>query len=178
MPVYPGAAGVAQNRAVVTPFDGAVNCSGYGWRQRDENDLATFAADFEYPVSVFLTEVGDIGAAGFEDPQPEQAQHGVQCEVLDVGRQSGGGDHRLELQVARVACSGSSGWSADQRRKTLRSESVCIRDLPRYRPRYAAIAAAKSRRSYVVGLGWNAVEVVILLGSTGPALALIVPSRP
>jgi hypothetical protein len=30
---------------------------------------------------MFLAEVGDIRASGFEDPQPEQAEHRHQCEV-------------------------------------------------------------------------------------------------
>jgi hypothetical protein len=33
---------------------------------------------------VFFAEVGDVGAGGFEDPQPEQAQHGHQREVARV----------------------------------------------------------------------------------------------
>jgi hypothetical protein len=37
-------------------------------------------------VAVFLGEVVDAGAAGFEDPQAEESEHGDQGEVVDVGR--------------------------------------------------------------------------------------------
>jgi hypothetical protein len=36
-------------------------------------------------VTVFLAEVADAGPAGFEDPQPEQAEEGDQGEVVRVG---------------------------------------------------------------------------------------------
>ncbi len=45
-----------------------VDGSGYRGRQRDEDDLAPFAAYAQDAVSVFLAEVADVGAAGFEDP--------------------------------------------------------------------------------------------------------------
>jgi len=48
---------------------------------------------------VLLTEVCDVGAGGFEDPQSQQTQHRNQGEVVAVGRLSGGGQHRLELQM-------------------------------------------------------------------------------
>jgi hypothetical protein len=32
-------------------------------------------------VTVFLAEIGDVGAGGLEDPQAEQAEHGYQREV-------------------------------------------------------------------------------------------------
>ena len=35
---------------------------------------------------VFLAEVGDVRAGGFEDPQAEQAGHGHQGEVVRVRR--------------------------------------------------------------------------------------------
>jgi co-chaperonin GroES (HSP10) len=57
--------------------------------------------DFEDAVSVFLAEVGDVGAGGFEDPQAEQAQQCDQGEVVRVGRLAGSGQHRLELQVGQ-----------------------------------------------------------------------------
>jgi hypothetical protein len=37
-------------------------------RQRDEDRLAAFAEDPEDAVAVFLAEVGDVQAGGFEDP--------------------------------------------------------------------------------------------------------------
>jgi hypothetical protein len=35
--------------------------------------------------TVFLANVGDVGAGGFEYPQAEQAEHGHQREVAWVG---------------------------------------------------------------------------------------------
>jgi len=50
---------------------------------------------------VFLPEVADVDAGGFEDPQPEQAQHHHQREIAIVGGLPGGGEHRLELQMGQ-----------------------------------------------------------------------------
>jgi len=50
-------------------------------------------------VAVFVAEVGDVGAGGFEDPQPEQSEHRDQGEVVEVGRLAGGGEQRLKLQM-------------------------------------------------------------------------------
>jgi len=36
-------------------------------------------------VTVFLAQVGDVRAAGFEDSQPEQAEHRDETEVVRVG---------------------------------------------------------------------------------------------
>ena len=36
------------------------------------------------PVAVFLAQVGDVGAGGFEDPQAQQPEHGHQGEVVVV----------------------------------------------------------------------------------------------
>jgi hypothetical protein len=35
-------------------------------------------------VTVFLTEVCDVGPACFEDPQPEETKHGDQGEVVGL----------------------------------------------------------------------------------------------
>jgi hypothetical protein len=48
---------------------------------------------------VFLAEVADVRAGGFEDPQAQQPEHGHQREVVPVGGLAGGGEQRLELQV-------------------------------------------------------------------------------
>ena len=40
-----------------------------------------------------------FGPAGFEDPQPEQAEHGHQGEVVAVARLARGREHGLELQM-------------------------------------------------------------------------------
>jgi hypothetical protein len=59
--------------------------------------LSAFAANLQDTVAVFLAEVADIRAAGFEDPQPEQAKHRDQREVVSVGRQPCGRQQGLEL---------------------------------------------------------------------------------
>jgi hypothetical protein len=59
---------VAQNRPVVTTVDGSVDCSGHCRRQWNQDGLVALAADLEHAVAVFLAEVVDGGAAGFEDP--------------------------------------------------------------------------------------------------------------
>lgn len=57
-----------------------------------------------HPVPVFFAEVGDVSAGCFEDPQPEQAQHGDQGEVVQVAGLAGCGQHRLKLQVCQAEC--------------------------------------------------------------------------
>nr|WP_306208683.1 hypothetical protein [Actinoplanes sp. RD1] len=67
VPVHPGADGVAQDRPVEAFTNGPVDSAGHcGW-QRDEDDLAALAVDAQHTVSVFLAQVGDARAAGFED---------------------------------------------------------------------------------------------------------------
>jgi hypothetical protein len=50
-------------------------------------------------MAVFVDEVGDVRAGGFEDLQPEQPEHGYQREVARVRRLPGCGQQCLELQV-------------------------------------------------------------------------------
>jgi len=50
---------------------------------------------------VLFAQVGNIGAGGFEDPQPEQAEHRHQGEVVVVRGLAGAGQHRLKLQVGQ-----------------------------------------------------------------------------
>jgi hypothetical protein len=45
--------------------DRAVDSPADGGRQRDQDDLGALAADAQYPVAVFLAQVGDVGAGGF-----------------------------------------------------------------------------------------------------------------
>ncbi|WP_157408326.1 hypothetical protein [Actinoplanes sp. N902-109] len=52
-------------------------------------------------MAVLLAEVGDAGTAGFEDPQPEQAEQRNQRVVVAVDRQPCGRDQGLELQVPK-----------------------------------------------------------------------------
>lgn len=75
--------------------------SRVGRRRIELSDLAAFPGDPQYPVAVFLAEVGDRHAGGFEDPQPEQAEHRDEGEVVDVGGGAGGGEHRFELQMGQ-----------------------------------------------------------------------------
>ena len=51
-------------------------------RQWGEDDLATLTADLQHPMAVLLAHIGNVGATGFEDPQPEQAEHGHQAKSL------------------------------------------------------------------------------------------------
>jgi hypothetical protein len=55
-----------------------------GWRERYQDDLGAFAAHAQHPVTVFFTQIGDVGPGGFEDPQAQQAKHRHQREVARV----------------------------------------------------------------------------------------------
>jgi hypothetical protein len=99
--VHPRPVNVAQDRPAVAVLDGPVEGSGHRWWERDQDDLAAFAAHAHDAVAVFFSEIADVRGAGFEDPQPDQAEHGDEREVVRVVRQSRGGDHCLELQVAQ-----------------------------------------------------------------------------
>ena len=78
---------------------GAVDGPADRWWQRDQDDLGAFAAHAQHTVTVLFTEVADVGAGGFEDPQAQQPEHGHQREVIRVRRLAGGGQQGLELQV-------------------------------------------------------------------------------
>jgi hypothetical protein len=99
VPIHPEAEGVAQDRSVGAVADSAVDRSGHGWRQWDEHDFADLATDAQHAVAVLLAQVVDAGRAGLEDPQPEQAEHCEEGEVVRVCRQSGGGDQCFELKM-------------------------------------------------------------------------------
>src|SRR5208282_3871815 len=71
--VHPGAAAVEQDRSAAAVSDRLVDGPPDGWRQRDQDDLGALAAHAQYPVAVLFAQVGDVGAAGLEDPQAEQA---------------------------------------------------------------------------------------------------------
>jgi hypothetical protein len=79
---------VEQDRPGATAVRGAVDGPADRRGQRDQDDLAALPADAQDPVSM----VADVRAGGFEDPQPQQAQHGHQSEVIRVGRLAGGGE--------------------------------------------------------------------------------------
>jgi hypothetical protein len=52
-------------------------------------------------VAVFLAEVADVQAGGFEDPKSEQAQETDQGEVAPVRGLSGCGEQGFELQMGQ-----------------------------------------------------------------------------
>jgi len=67
VPVHPGTAGVQQDRPAVPEAGRPVDGPADSWRQRDQDDLGTFAADPQHPVAVFLAEIGDVRGGGLED---------------------------------------------------------------------------------------------------------------
>jgi hypothetical protein len=67
--VHPRPAAVEQDWPRRPAADGAVDSTTDGRRQRDQNDLGSFAAHPKHAVAVFFPQVGDVGAGGFEDPQ-------------------------------------------------------------------------------------------------------------
>jgi hypothetical protein len=99
MPVHPRAVAVEQDRPEVTVVRGAVDRAADRRGQRDQDDLAAFAADPQDPVAVLLAEVADVRTGGLEDAQAQQPEHGDQGEVVPVGGLAGGGERGLELQV-------------------------------------------------------------------------------
>jgi len=101
VPVRPCTEGVTQKRASIAVAGCSVDRPGHCRRERNEDDLASLASDPQNPVAVFLAEVADVGAAGFEDPQPEETEQRDQREVVRVGRQPCGGDQGFELQMAQ-----------------------------------------------------------------------------
>jgi hypothetical protein len=68
VPVHPGAASGPEDRTRVPFSDGVVDGSADGGWDGCGDNLGAFAGDSQHPVAVFLAEVGDVGAAGFEDP--------------------------------------------------------------------------------------------------------------
>jgi hypothetical protein len=57
MTVHPRAAPVEQDRPASTRTDRPVNGPADGWRQRDQDDLAAFAAHAQHPVAMFFAEI-------------------------------------------------------------------------------------------------------------------------
>ena len=82
--------------------DGALDRTSDGWRQGRQNDLPAFAVHAQDAVAVFVAKILDIRAAGFEDPEPEQTEHGDEGEVVGVGRRACGGEHGFELQMGQT----------------------------------------------------------------------------
>jgi hypothetical protein len=80
--VHPDAERVAQDRPVGAVVDGVVDRPPDRWWQRHENDLAALAAHPQHAVPVFLTEVGDVRPARFEDPQPCRPRRATSAKSL------------------------------------------------------------------------------------------------
>jgi hypothetical protein len=109
VPVHPPAEGIGQDRPARPGADSTVDGPADRWWQRDQDHFAAFAADPQDPVSVLFAEVADVGAGGFEDPQPEQAKHGHQGEVTRVGRLARGG-HLTSAKLVRSSAAGVDGF--------------------------------------------------------------------
>jgi hypothetical protein len=109
MPVHACTSDRAQDRAALTARDRPVDGPADRWWYRRQHERAVLAGDLQHPVAVLLGQVGDVGGAGFEDPQPEEAEHGHQREVVDVARLPSGREHRLELQMGRPRVGESAG---------------------------------------------------------------------
>jgi hypothetical protein len=62
MLVHPRAVAVEQDRPGVMVTHGAIDRPAGRRRQRDQDDLAAFAADPQDPVAVLLAEVADVRA--------------------------------------------------------------------------------------------------------------------
>ena len=68
MAVHAGAAAVEQDRPAVRVADGAVDGPADRWWQWHQDEFVALAAHPQHAVAVFLAQVGDVGAGGFEDP--------------------------------------------------------------------------------------------------------------
>jgi hypothetical protein len=73
MPIHSGSSRVEQDRPGSAVCDGAVNGPPHRRRQWHQHEFCSLADHAEDSMAVFLTEVGDVGTGGFEDPQSEQA---------------------------------------------------------------------------------------------------------
>jgi hypothetical protein len=80
VPIHPPTGRVAQGRPLRPAFGGVLDPAGHRRWWRNQDGLVALASDFQDAVAVFLAEVGDVRAAGFEDPQSEQAEHGDQYQ--------------------------------------------------------------------------------------------------
>lgn len=72
MPVHPPAVAVKQDRPEVMVIHSAIDRPADRRGQRNQDDLAAFAADPQDPVAMLLAEIADVRARGLEDPQSQQ----------------------------------------------------------------------------------------------------------
>ena len=63
---------------------------------------------------MFFSEIADVRAAGFEDPQPEQTEHRDQREVVRVVRQPRGGDQGSEATPSAHASASLTDAASSQ----------------------------------------------------------------
>jgi hypothetical protein len=68
VPVHPASASVEQDRSLLAVTSGAVDRAPEGGWQWYQCDLGAFAHHAQDAVAALFADVGDIGAAGFEDP--------------------------------------------------------------------------------------------------------------
>jgi hypothetical protein len=62
-----------------------VDRAGHGRWERNEDDLCFLTSEAKSPVAMFLAQVADVGAAGFEDPQSEEPEQRVSAKSLGLG---------------------------------------------------------------------------------------------
>jgi hypothetical protein len=72
MAVHLCAAVAEQDRPAGTGIDRPVKGPPGGWRGRDQDGLAAFAAHTQHPVVMSFAEIGRLRAGGLEDPQAER----------------------------------------------------------------------------------------------------------
>jgi hypothetical protein len=70
VPVQPPLVRTQENRPIDALGDGQVDRPGGPRRERDGDDLAALADDRQRPVPAFQSQVLDVGAGRFGDPQP------------------------------------------------------------------------------------------------------------
>jgi hypothetical protein len=84
MPAHPGAALGAPGRPGLLVGDSSLDGARHRRWEGDRHDLATLTGDLEHAVAALLAEVLDVRPALLEEPQPEQAQHHDQRQVVGV----------------------------------------------------------------------------------------------
>jgi hypothetical protein len=74
VPVHAGAAAVEPDRPSDAVADCAVDRARDGGWHRYEHDLVALADDSQHWMAVLFTDVGDVHAGCFGDPQPKEAE--------------------------------------------------------------------------------------------------------
>jgi hypothetical protein len=68
--VHPRAAAIEQDRSTGAGADRPVDGPPDGWRQRDQDDLAAFAAHAQHSVAVLFAKVRDVGPVASKIRKP------------------------------------------------------------------------------------------------------------